>query len=96
VVPSFDEVWPRLIRLLLAGEGPSTRKLFNTSLRDLGLVGNREPIWVSKEAPAIQAFEKMRQHAVRSIAVVHEGIASPHPLLLLLVLAMLRPKLLTK
>ncbi len=31
----------RLIRLLLAGEGPSTRRLFNSKLRDLGLVGNR-------------------------------------------------------
>lgn len=62
----------RLLKVLIAAEIPSRQSVFNKSLRDLGLVGNREPIWVSKEAPTIQAFEKMQKWGVRSVAVVEE------------------------
>lgn len=62
----------RLNKVLLAAEVPSLKSVFHKSLRDLGLVGNKEPIWVSKEAPVIQAFEKMQKHGIRSVAVVEE------------------------
>lgn len=66
----------RILRLLAATETNDKNHPFNKTLKELELVGNREPIWIAKDAPVIQAFEKMIKHRVRSVAVVEKDFVA--------------------
>jgi CBS domain-containing protein len=62
----------RLARVLLAAGGPDKDELWHQTLRERGLVGNREPIFVAKDAPVAQAFEKMAKNKVRAVCVIEK------------------------
>jgi CBS domain-containing protein len=70
----------RAARLLLASASEESSQPWNQTLRERGLVGNREPIFIAKDAPVMQAFEKMRVHNVRSVAIIERDFEDEHVL----------------
>ena len=55
----------RVARVLLAASSSDPATNWHKTIRERGLVGNREPIFVAKDAPVAQAFEKMQKEGVR-------------------------------
>lgn len=70
----------KLIRILLAATCEETGP-WKQTLRERGLVGNREPLCVAMDAPVIQAFEKMAKEGVRSIAVIERDFETTKKLI---------------
>lgn len=63
----------RILKLLLATESNERTHPFNKSIKEHEMVGFRAPIWVAKDAPTSQAFDKMLKENVRSVAVIDKG-----------------------